>query len=219
MTCKTPQFSTLPEEVAGYFLDRARKLTLSANQDLFALGSAPNAMFGVISGRIGVSIYSEAGKQFSATEFRANQWFGETPLLDKSARAFHAKALTDAEVAVISAEVFWDIVLKHPLAMQAITQLVAQRYRMAISWIEAAVLKPLSARLASVLLFHMDNAPNDDGKLPLSQDAFAAQLGVARQSVNKLLKLWEQDGVVRLSYATTQVLDRESLMHIASQYT
>jgi len=45
----------------------------------------------------------------------------------------------------------------------------------------------------------------------LPQRTLAAMLGVQRPSLNKVLKDFERDGLIRISYAAIEVLDRDRL--------
>lgn len=50
-----------------------------------------------------------------------------------------------------------------------------------------------------------------DGRVELPQRTLAAMLGVARPSLNKVLKDLERDGLIRISYSVIEVLDRAQL--------
>ena len=51
-----------------------------------------------------------------------------------------------------------------------------------------------------------------DGWVELPQRTVAAMLGVARPSLNKILKELERDGLIRISYSTIEVLDAVRLV-------
>jgi CRP-like cAMP-binding protein len=46
-----------------------------------------------------------------------------------------------------------------------------------------------------------------DGRVELPQRTLAAMLGVARPSLNKVLKELERGGLIRISYSTIEVVD------------
>jgi Crp-like helix-turn-helix domain len=50
-----------------------------------------------------------------------------------------------------------------------------------------------------------------DGRVQVPQRTLAATLGVARPSLNKVLKDLERDGLIRISYSAIEVLDRAKL--------
>lgn len=205
----------LPPEVVSKFLAVSHRQHLAPRQELFGLGSTPQAMFGLLSGRVRVSVYSEDGLQFFAAQLAKGEWFGEVPLLDEVARAFHVEAIESSEVAVLPANEFWNVVNEDPSTLLAITRLVCSRYRATLGWIEDACMKPFAARLASRLVTLAAEEGQADERVHLSQEMLAFQLGVARQTVNRQLKIWEQAGLIELRYATVRLLRLKELHQIA----
>lgn len=124
-------------------------------------------------------------------------------------------AVEPAEVAVLPAARFWEMVTAHPWALLAVTRLVCRRYRHLLAWVEDASLKPLPARLASCLLAAAQAGGPPPHTVRLSQELLAAQLGVARQTVNRQLKAWEQAGWVRLQYGAVVLLAPAALRRLA----
>jgi CRP/FNR family transcriptional regulator len=61
--------------------------------------------------------------------------------------------------------------------------------------------------------------PQPDGSIrlagPLTQGDLAAMIGCTRQSVNKLLGMFTDDGLIRLERDRIVVLDLEGLLHSA----
>lgn len=67
-----------------------------------------------------------------------------------------------------------------------------------------SILQPLSVRLAQRLLAEREMAMREGAaqqpELRLSQEGLAQRLGASRQSVNRQLKEWESQGLLRLVY-------------------
>ena len=146
-----------------------------------------------------MSILSSEGQQFFASFLPVGHWFGEIPLLDDGARAFYAEAVEPSEVAVLSAKDFWEIVNSDSCAMQAVVRLSCSRFRTAVAWIEDASLYPFKVRLASRLLALSEICETENGTLRISQEMLAAQLGGARQTVNRQLQEWSRQKLIQLS--------------------
>ncbi len=87
---------------------------------------------------------------------------------------------------------------------------VAQRLAASQARILALLGGSLAAQAASLLA---EEAVN--GRVELPQRTLAAMLGVQRPSLNKVLKDLERDGLIRISYATIEVLDRTGLTALA----
>ncbi len=195
----------LPSDVRELFLSIAIARTYVAGQELFDSQSAPTAMYGVLDGRVRVSLVDQDGRQPVAATFGPGQWFGETPLLDSQARAFRAEAQEDCKVAVVPSRAFLELVGTNNQALLAVTRLVCARYRQTLAWGEDLLLHSLPTKLAGRLL--TAQAP----QVHLSQEDLASQLGVSRATVNRQLRIWSQQGLLRLGYRYIEVLDQAAL--------
>lgn len=215
MNPNTKLISNLPPEVAHQFLAVSSHRFLEKGEQLFALGSEPRAMFLVVSGRLQVSILSAEGQQFFASFLPPGHWFGEIPLLDEGARAFYAEAVEVSEVAVLSAQDFWQAVNADPAVLLAVMRLSCSRFRAAVAWIEDASLHPFKVRLASRLLTLAKMEGIENGVLRISQEMLAAQLGTARQTVNRQLQEWSRQGLIQLRYGAIELLDSAAFQVIA----
>ncbi len=85
--------------------------------------------------------------------------------------------------------------------------------------IDAAILQPLSVRLAHRLLAAQATSSvektTDHPELRLSQEGLGQMLGASRQSVNKQLKEWESEGILRVAYGRITLLDLDALRSLA----
>jgi CRP-like cAMP-binding protein len=52
-------------------------------------------------------------------------------------------------------------------------------------------------------------------ELKVSQESLGHMLGASRQSVNRQLKQWELDGLLRVSYGCITLLDLNALQRLA----
>lgn len=217
MTPHSEPISHLPPGVSQQFLAASSRRSLGKGEQLFALGSEPRAMFLVLSGRLQVSILSAQGEQFFASFLPPGHWFGEIPLLDEGARAFYAEAAEPSEVAVLAAPDFWQAVNADPAVMLAVMRLSCSRFRAAVAWIEDASLHPFNVRLASRLLALAQMEGAGCNALRISQEMLAAQLGMARQTVNRQLQTWSRQGLIRLRYGAIELLDPAALQALAAR--
>lgn len=200
----------LPPAVQAALLASARRRQLSPGDALFLKGSEPDALFGVVRGRLRVSAVAPDGREAVIALLEPGHWFGEVSLLIGRERVYAVAAVAATEVAVLEAQHFHALVAARPDVHMALTRLVCLRLRQALAWIDDAMLMPLSVRLARRLTALDPAAPHAPGAggvmLHVSQEDLAAMLGVSRQGVNRQLKQWEADGVLRLGYRTVEVL-------------
>ncbi|WP_260396806.1 Crp/Fnr family transcriptional regulator [Variovorax sp. KBW07] len=210
----------LPQDVQQRLLAVAHRRTLARGESLFHKGSSPDALFGVVSGSLRVSVVASGGREAVIAMLEPGHWFGEVSLLVGRERVYDTCAVDTTEMAVVAAADFHRLVAAHPDVHMAFTRLVCLRLRQALAWIDDVILMPLPVRLAHRLLT-LDAraaAPADGGGgnsggtlLGVSQEDLSFMLGVSRQSVNRQLKLWEEDGTLRVRYRSIELLDREQL--------
>lgn len=204
----------LPADVQAALVQAGRLRQLVRGESLFLKGSAPDALYGVVRGAFRVSVVSEEGRQAVITVLEPGHWFGEVSLLVGQERVYDTSALEDSEVVVVAAEDFHRLVASQPNIHMALTRLVCFRLRQALSWIDDAILMPLPVRLARRLLALVAGAAAPTqrlNELGVSQEDLAFMLGVSRQSVNRQLKLWESDRIVRVKYRRIELLDLHKL--------
>ncbi len=208
----------LPQDVQDRLLDVAHRRTLAPGDSLFLKGSSPDALFGVVRGALRVSVVAANGREAVIAMLEAGHWFGEVSLLVGQERVYDTYAVEATDMAVVSAHDFHHLIATRPEVHMAFTKLVCQRLRQALVWIDDAILMPLPVRLAHRLLTldaRVDSAkpttPAAPSGLGVSQEDLAFMLGVSRQSVNRQLKLWEEQGALRVDYRRIVLLDRALL--------
>jgi CRP/FNR family transcriptional regulator, cyclic AMP receptor protein len=208
----TPPAFSVPPEVDALLLGASRIRTMVRSEAVFAQGSEPLGMFRVIQGTLRVNSLYASGRQIFLAQLTPGDWFGEVPLLDGLPRTYDVRAVSQANIAVLPASAFWQIIESRPDVLLAITRLICARFRMALDWAGNAILDPLPVRLANRLVSLV--SPLGDGKTPclkVSQENIAQQLGVSRQSVNRQLRIWESEGVLSIRYGALSILDLQRL--------
>lgn len=207
----------LPEEVQHALLQVAHRRQLQRGDSLFLKGSAPDALFGMVQGALRVSVAAPDGREAVIAVLEPGHWFGEVSLFVGQERVYDTCAVEPSEVAVVQAADFHHLIATQPALHMAFTRLVCLRLRQALAWIDDAILQPLPVRLAHRLMT-LDSRPAGDGAstvLAVSQEDLAFMLGVSRQSINRQLKQWEEEGVLRVGYRVVELLDRDRLARCA----
>ena len=152
---------------------------------------------------------------------------GDIPLLLGLPLPYTARAVDVVTCLHLTPPDFEALIARHPAIARRWLSSVAQRSRPATSGsslgasrrrcdidslassLIALLDHPLPAQLAGLLL---DEADEDTVQLP--QRTLAAMLGVARPSVNKVLKSFERRGYLTVGYASVTLLDPAALRRL-----
>ena len=193
--------------------------TLPAGTPLFARGDAPDGLYAVVDGVIRVTGTAESDKEVLLAIVEPPSWFGEIAVFDRDARTHDAVAQSAATVLHIPQRPLDAILEAHPTFWRDLGLLLTAKMRLMFTVVEDAAAMPLAARLARRLLVTAGGLGElVDGArrvITVSQEQLATMLGTSRQTLNAVLKTYEAQGLVRVSYGQIELLDFDGLRRIA----
>lgn len=97
-----------------------------AGQTVVGYQDDSHEVFFIQSGKLKVTIYSEAGREVAFRELFAGQCFGELSAIDGGSRSANVIALTEATIISMTAADFMALIRRHPdVAVAALRQLTA----------------------------------------------------------------------------------------------
>lgn len=205
-------------ELDSLLRQHAKRQYLPKKTQLFYRGSMPDALFCLLAGRVRLSVTGPNGREALLGVVTPGHWFGEASLFSGEVRAHDAFAEMDSELLLVSAKVLHSLIDHRPEYLLEFLRLMGLRYKSTLQRMDGSVLQPLPGRLASKLLevastSRANRLPGTS--LQISQENLAQMLGVSRQSINKVLKDWEMQGVVQVSYRGLDLLTPDYLMRLA----
>lgn len=206
-------------------LERLARLSqthrLPAGSILFQQGEEGDALYGIAEGLVRIWVSGEGGKELTLALLEPGDVFGEVALLDGLTRSASADAVEDCLLVVVRREAFLPLLEAESALARHVIELLCERLRESTDRATEFAFLGLPARLARKLQALAVAHGQDDGQgairiaLKLSQGELAQMLGVSREAVNKQLKLWAQDGLVRHAHGQIVIADRRRLGRIA----
>lgn len=134
---------------------------------------------------------------------RAGDVFGDVPAFLDEPEPFDARALEDSTVLSLDADALFAMLRTRPHIARRWIVSLADRMSGLHARLGDLLAGGLAAQLASVLL-----RETADGKdATLTQDQLADMLGVARTSIQRVLKQLEADGLITVGYRRISVTD------------
>lgn len=220
LLAKTQIFGEIDEDSIRKLAERATLRTYAKGQLIFHQGDLAGSLFVMKEGLVKVFVTSEDGDEMVLVTLRPPDTFGELALLDGSDRSASAEALEPTIVVEVNRTTFLDIVRSTPHMMEALLVSMGAVLRRLTEQAADLVFLDLHGRVAKLLMTMADehgNA-NDDGielDVKLTQTDIAAMVGGSRQSINQILRSFEERGYVELRGKTMLVKQPDRLRHRA----
>ena len=171
------------------------------------------------SGAVKVVVPSEDGDEAILATLRRGDFLGELALLDGAPRSAGAIALEATETLTLPRARFSELVASEPAIRDALLSSLAAELRRLTAHVAELHFLDLTGRLAARLarLAEEHGTSEADGSIrldrPMTQSDLAAMVGSTRQSVNKLLGDFVEEGLLRLDRDALVVPDLEALRH------
>lgn len=210
-------FRDLDPSVVARVADLGGTRRLKAEETLFLKGDEGDALYGVLSGRVRISTTAPGGKEIVLNVINPGDVFGEIALLDGGPRSADATAMTDTVLMSIVRRDFVGLMEREPRLSTHLLELVCARVRATSEMIEDSAFLSLPARLAKRLLALADlqgEAGPGGPSLRISQSDLAQMMGTSRESINKHLQRWRQEGWVDLGRQRITLTDTETLAEL-----
>ena len=177
---------------------------LADGEALFLKGDAGDALYGVLSGKIRISTSAPNGKEIILSIVDPGGMFGEIALLDGKSRSADATAMGNATLFMLQRREFSRFLEEEPTLAIHFLEMVCQRLRSTNDLIEDAAFLALPARLAKRLLsFSQASVESSSGatvttEIRISQAELGQLMATSRESINRLLQEWREQGWVSL---------------------
>lgn len=210
---RTPM-ADLPAALARELTRLGKRRVLRKGTVVHRRGDEADGVYQVISGRVRVFTTTADGREAVLTDLSPGAFFGEISLFDGLPRTHDAVAVERTELSFVPSAAAHALLASRPDLLHLYTRALAFKLRLCMAALEGVTLQGVGARLAQRLLWLAHASPSPRA-LTVSQSDLAAMVGAARQTINKELKTWEREGVVRLRGRTLELLDQDALRRIA----
>ncbi len=209
-----PWFATMTLEHRAALLLESRIEMLATGARIYGLGDPPNGLWVVLEGQVRLKGLSVNGAELLALIVRPGTWFGELSTLDGLPRPHEATTFGTARLLHVPMPAFARAAALSPGLYRDLGLLVCAHQRTALRFIANSIGQSVRVRLALALL---RASVAGDGTVIIRQDELAAIVGIARQTLNRHLKIFEREGIVSVAYARIRILDPAGLHGIANE--
>ena len=185
--------SALPEELSSKLFEKARPVTLAADQTLFLAGDAGDGCYRVEDGLLKASVVSPTGGERIFAIFGQGAMIGELSMIDGAPRSATVTAIRATKLHFISRAAFDAFAEANPEVYRHVTGLLARRLRDTNEALVATSFLTVKGRVARALLSLADAFGQDVGggriliRQKVTQSDLAAMAGIARENVSRVL--------------------------------
>lgn len=184
-------------------------------------GDVVKYIYFILNGRVILRNYTDSGQHITYSILCGGDMIGHTSAIEGICHITNAMALDACELLVINKNTFLELLKNNESFTIAVTICICEQLRSALSVIDDICGLDMPARLAKILLTLASNGNAKDGCASLhvgriSQNVLADIIGSSRQSVNRVLRDWEGDGVVVLSRTHIIICNKDKLEALSS---
>jgi len=224
---EVPLFRLLPDQDLDVLASACRVRRFRRGEVIFHQGDPGDALHVILAGRVKISSPSDSGVEAILTTLRPGEFFGALALIDGEPRSATATAVDPSETMVLPRERFRQLVNERADVRDIVFTELARELRRLTNHVEELHFLDIAGRLASLLVRMAEEQvaakveagepwPTEvrlDG--PITQGELAAMVGSTRQSVNKLLGYFTDDGLIRMDREAIVILDLPGLQRTA----
>jgi CRP/FNR family transcriptional regulator len=209
-----PMLEAIDDEAWLESLAEAVTLTVPAGEAVFREGDSCSNFLLVLDGAVRVQKLSDTGRELVLYRVEEGQSCILTTACMLGGRRYSAEAYTETEVHAVALpySAFRRALDGSHGFREFVFGAYADRITELLMLIDAISFGRIDQRLASHLLEHADG----EGKLQLTHQELARDLGTAREVVSRMLKEFERRGMVRLSRGLITLQDRAALSHASA---
>lgn len=213
---QVPLFQTLSapqlQDVAALLSEQS----FARGQFLFHEGDEGRELYLVSAGRVRICKAGPDGRELTLRMFGPGDLFGEFAVLDGQPRSTSAVAMDPLEVLAMGRDDFWALVETHTTLMRRLVALLVERTRYAAGSYGQLAFFEVADRLAALLLQLTSHHPDPRAplRLQLTQQELASFVSTTREQINRALRAFADQGLIRLERSAVIVLDRQGLRRV-----
>ncbi|CCO22147.1 Crp/Fnr family transcriptional regulator [Maridesulfovibrio hydrothermalis] len=189
---------------------------LVKGEQVFAAGDEAKGFYSIEAGKVKIYRESLSGKEQIIHIFGPGEIFGEVPVFQGSSYPASAVTLTKSTLLYFSRERFEKIIREDPGLAMSMLALLSGRLRQMVNHVAALSLAEVPSRLASYLLLLKSTQNSSILELDLPKGQIAAYLGTIQETLSRVFKKMNQQGLIRVERKTIEIIDADSLELIAS---
>jgi CRP/FNR family cyclic AMP-dependent transcriptional regulator len=216
LLAKTGPFRDLDSHALHGLVSRSIRRHYRRGQIIVSEGDPGDSLFVVASGRVKVTLSSPDGEEMVLITLGPTETFGELALVDGGPRSATVEAVEPTEVLVLTRTAFFALIAERPATVDGLLHTLGGLIRRLTGQAADFVFLDLHGRVAKLLLRLLAERGaagegEDSVEVPFTQTEIANMVGGSRQSVNQILRAFEDAGYIEITGHTVRLLRVDAL--------
>lgn len=207
-----PVFRGLPAEQLEGLTAISVDKTTRRGESIFMEGDEGDGFYVLIAGRVKIFKISPEGKEQILHIFGPGEPFGEVPVFAGERFPANAEAMEESRLFFFPRKAFVGLIDRNPSLALNMLAILSKRLRRFTHLIDDLSLKEVPGRLAAYLLYLSER---DRGsrflKLTITKGQLASLLGTIPETLSRILKKMNAQGLIETEGPRITILDREGL--------
>ena len=179
---------------------------------IFREGDQADGLYGLLDGRVVVTVDSLDGKELILNTFGPGTYFGEIAFLDGRGRTASAVAREPSRLIFLGRASFLPFLRQRPEAAVRTIAFLCERLRRTTQLVQDSAFLDVPTRLAKQMAAMAHDYGEREGPggaltIRVSQNELAQMLGVSREIVGRQLAIWRQAGTIEIGRGRVVVHD------------
>jgi CRP-like cAMP-binding protein len=209
---QVPLFAKLPLDALVELGTRLRRRRHEKGDAIFYEGDPGLSLCIVQSGHVKLALISAEGRELIIDLLGPGDVFGELALLDGEPRSANAVATEATELLLLERDEFIRFLLDRPIIAVELLGIMSRRLRRDAALMEDAAFLDVPARLARTILRLAEESASGPPVTPrLNQRDLAGLTGTTRETLNKWLGFFQEQGLIGLHKGRISVLEPRRL--------
>lgn len=218
-------FESMSDQAMRDMIALTQNKIFKVRSTIFNQGDEGESLYIILSGRVKISTMSSAGKETVLCFMGPGDVLGEIAVLDGDTRTASAVVIEETQTLILHQGAFLSFLEKHPKVALHIIKVLCGRLRKTDQFVEEMTTLQAGPRLAKALLRLADQYGRPAGtdgsvliNIKLSQANLGAHAGLMRENVNRQLKMWEEEGILRSESGMITLTQMHELKAIAESF-
>ena len=221
MLAQIPVFGQLQANMLQKIVAETSVIKCEREKIIYNQSATLTGCYAIVEGHIKLYRQSRQRIQILAL-LRAGDCFGTEALSDNGDSSYYAATLTPATLIFIPARTMLRLMQTYPEIRVVLLQMVTKRLRQFASLVHNLAFRDVTARLAAFIVARseQDGIVSTDGiHVPrlMTQGDLATMIGTAREVVQRTLKKFDREDILRVSRKEFLILDMKRLRQIAEE--